>query len=91
MLYTMIVKSLINCWDNFEQDARISNTCLQTKHNLAGSQNLIKMSSVMPFSYNTVELCVVTINEKPWARVREVCKVLEYNKNTTNIVKNHCS
>ena len=49
------------------------------------------MSSVMPFSYNTVELCVVTINEKPWARGREVCKVLEYNKNTTNIVKNHCS
>ena len=49
------------------------------------------MCSVMPFAFNTIELCVVTINEKPWARDREMCKLLEYNKNTANIVKNHCS
>ena len=28
------------------------------------------MSPVMPFSFNGVELCVVTINEKPWTRAR---------------------
>ena len=27
MLYTMIVKSLIHCWDNFEQNARILARC----------------------------------------------------------------
>ena len=31
----------------------------------------------MPFTFNAVELCVVTINEKPWTRAREVCRVLE--------------
>ena len=38
----------------------------------------INMSSVMPFAFNTVELHVETINEKPWARAREVtgrCKM----------------
>ena len=29
-----------------------------------------KMSSVMPFSFNAVELCVVTTNEKPSLRAR---------------------
>ena len=28
------------------------------------------MSSVMPFSFNAVELCVVIINEKPWTRAK---------------------
>ena len=31
------------------------------------------------------------INEKPWARTREVCTTLEYNKKNANIVKNQCS
>ena len=44
----------------------------------------------MPFSFNAVKLCVVTINEKPWARAREVCRVLEYKKKTTDIVKAFC-
>ena len=43
-----------------------------------------KMSSVMP-------LCVVTINEKPCTHAREVCKTLEYNKKTADIVKIHYS
>ena len=34
----------------------------------------------MPFSFNAVELFVVTINEKPWTRAREVCRALEYGK-----------
>ena len=34
------------------------------------------MPSVMAFSFNAVELGVVTINEKPWTRAKEVCKAL---------------
>ena len=40
----------------------------------------------MPFTFNALELYVVTINEKPWARAREVCRALEYNQKTTDIV-----
>ena len=51
------------------------------------------MSSVMPFTYNKVDLRVVTINEKPWTRAREVCNALEYGKATkvANIVRDLCS
>ena len=56
-------------------------------NDLAGTRNLIKMSSVMPFAFNAVKLCVVTINEKPLTRAREVCRALEYNKKTADIVK----
>ena len=45
----------------------------------------------MPFTFNEVELYLVTINEKPWTRAREVCRVLKYSKKTADIVKNHCS
>ena len=41
----------------------------------------------MLFSFNAVELCVVTINEKPWTRARKVRRALEYNKKTADIVK----
>ena len=49
------------------------------------------MSSVIPFYFNAVEVCVVTINEKPWTRAREVCRALEYNKKTADVVKAFCS
>ena len=49
------------------------------------------MSSVMPFTFNAVELYVVTINEKPKTRAREVCKTLEYNKKTADLIKAFCS
>ena len=49
------------------------------------------MSSVIPFSFNAVEFCVVIINEKHWTRAREVRRALEYNKKTTDIVKAFCS
>ena len=51
------------------------------------------MSSVIPFSFNAIELCVVTINEKPWTRAGEVYRVLEYGKATkaADIVKHLCS
>ena len=51
------------------------------------------MSSVIPFTFNTVKSCVVTINEKPWKRAKEVCRTLEYGKATksADIVKHLCS
>ena len=51
------------------------------------------MSSVMQFYFNVIELSVVTINEKPWARAREVHRALEYGKATkaADIVNHLCS
>ena len=49
------------------------------------------MSSVIPFTFNAVELCVVIINEKSWTHAKEVCRTLEYNKKTSDIVKAFCS
>ena len=51
------------------------------------------MCSVLPFSFDVVELCVVTINEKTWTRARDVCKALEYCKATkaTDVVRHLCS
>ena len=47
----------------------------------------------MPFSFNAIELCVVTINEKPWTRAREVHRELEYGKTTktAHVIKAHVS
>ena len=60
-------------------------------NDLARARNLTKMSSVMPFSFNTVELCVVTINEKSWTRANEACGALGYNKKTAHVIKGHVS
>ena len=51
------------------------------------------MSSVMPFTFNAVKLCVVTINDKPWTCTKRVCRALEYGKVTksADVVKNLCS
>ena len=47
----------------------------------------------MPFTFNAVELCIMNINEKSWARAKEVCRTLEYDKTTktADIVKAFCS
>ena len=45
----------------------------------------------MPFTFNTVELYVVTINEIPLIRAREVCNALEYNKKAADLIKAFCS
>ena len=47
----------------------------------------------MPFSFNAIELCVVTIFEKPWTRAREVHRVLEYGSatKTAHVIKAHVS
>ena len=47
---------------------------------LLDQQELIKISSAMPFVFNAVELCVVIINKKPRTRARKVCKALRYEK-----------
>ena len=49
------------------------------------------MSYVMPFYFNAIELCVVIINEKPSACVKEVCRALEYNRKTADIIRAFCS
>ena len=36
----------------------------------------------MLFTFNLVDLRVVTIKVKPWICAKEVCKALEYNKKT---------
>ena len=61
------------------------------KNNLAGTQNLIEMSSVMPFAF-AVKLYVVVISQKPWTRAREVCRALECGKaaKAADIVKHLC-
>ena len=113
MLYPIIVKSLIHCWDNFEQNARMLGPCwclviclaqkcfkhihygpppaYRSKTTLLGPEIIIKMSSVMPFTFNAEHLFVLAINEKPWTCAREVCRALKYNKKTVNILKSHCS
>ena len=46
------------------------------------------MSSLIPFTFNAVELKVVTIDGKEWCRAKEVCKALEYQKRKN---EHHCS
>ena len=49
------------------------------------------MSSLIPFTFNTVELKVVTVEGKQWCRAKEVCKALEYQRQTAKVIKDHCS
>ena len=41
----------------------------------------------MPFTFNAVDLCVVTLNGKPQTCAHEVCKALKYNKKNDDIVE----
>ena len=54
---------------------------------------LIEILYVMPFTFNAVELCVLTINEKPRTRTMDLCRALKYGKvtNTTHVIKAHVS
>ena len=49
------------------------------------------MSYVAPFIFNTVELCVVTLNDKPWIRAKEVCRALKYQRQTAHVIRDHVS
>ena len=39
----------------------------------------------MSCSFNAVDFYVVTINGKSWARTKEVCKALQYNKKIEDV------
>ena len=68
--------------------------CHQIQKKILTQRELkMKMSSVMPFVFNAVELCAVIINEKPWIRAREVCRTLEYDAKTetAKIINAHVS
>ena len=46
----------------------------------------------VPFAFNAVELKVVTINGKSWARANEVCEALGYKKGRAReALKKHVS
>ena len=77
-----------NCGN--KQDLFVSGDRIQEKFDLTELQ--IKVSSVTPFTFNAVELCVVTINEKPWTRARDVCRALKYGKATkaADVVRHLC-
>ena len=47
--------------------------------------------SLVPFTFNKVELQVVTIDSKEWWRVKEICKDLKYQRQTAKVIKDHCS
>ena len=47
--------------------------------------------SLVKFTFNAVKLQVVTIDGKEWVRAKEVCKVLEYQGQTTKVIRGHCS
>ena len=47
--------------------------------------------SLVPFTFKNVELKVVTINGKHWTRAKEMCKALEYNKKTSDVIRAHVS
>ena len=52
------------------------------------------MSSLMPFTFNAIDLYNVTINGKSWNRERGVCETLKYsnnNKKTAHVIKGHCN
>ena len=52
------------------------------------------MHSVVPFTFIAVNLYVVTTNEKPWTRAKEVYKALLYHAKTSKtakIIKAHYS
>ena len=45
----------------------------------------------MPITFNTVELCVVTLNNKPLTGAKEACKALEYQKGRRrDVLKKTC-
>ena len=50
-----------------------------------------KKMSLVPFTFENVELKVVTVYGKPWTRAKEVCKALEYNKKTAHVIRAHVS
>ena len=78
---------------NFKHTQYQPTPVYRSKITSPGPKIIIKMSSVMSFVFNAVELCVVTINEIPWTRAREVCRAPGYGKapKTAHVIKAHAS
>ena len=47
--------------------------------------------SLVLFTFNEVTFQVFTIDGKEWAQAKEVCKALEYQRQTAKVIKNYCS
>ena len=63
------------------------NLCNQNHSLLGGFEIYNKMSSLVPFTFDTVELCVVTLNDKLRSRAKEAWKVPKYNKKTADVTE----
>ena len=48
-------------------------------------------SALVPFTFNSIKLFTITINDKPWTRAKEICQSLNYARNTPNIISDHIS
>ena len=47
----------------------------------------------MLFTFNAVELSIVTMNDKPWTRAKGICRALESDTKTSktaDIIRTHC-
>ena len=44
------------------------------------------MSSVAAFTFNAIDLYVVTLDGKPWTRAKGVCKALEHQKGRARVI-----
>ena len=69
--------------------------CLDIKNifNQMGLKMYNKLSSAMPLTFNNIAFFTVTVEAKPCARAKKMCRALEYveNSKTATIVKYHCS
>ena len=88
MLYTLIVKSLVHCWDNFKQNARmlVGRHLPQIKNDLAGARNLINMSflvqrsNVKSFEFNGKNVQSVHVNVEECLVSRDVYMAIWYEE-----------
>ena len=48
-------------------------------------------SALVPLTFNDTKLFTITINDKPWTRAKEVCRSLNYARNTPNVISDHVS
>ena len=48
-------------------------------------------SALVPFTFNSIKLFTITINDKPWTRAKEICQSLNYARNTPNVISDHVS
>ena len=65
---------------------------LDRKVLLVGVENINKMTSIVPFKFDNVQLFSVLVDDKVWTRAKEVVRdALKYQKKTADVIKDHCS